>query len=148
MNNKIITAGMVALTAIALAGCKVGGSPAAATSSHASALATSTSAAYDKAQAQDILNKCMPAKNELTQLEWAKNVVSPKKGETARHAFETCAGVNPANDAKFKNQVENQGLAVLKVSAHDESVGNKVGAKAAVRDFVENQVEKDAVANR
>ena len=148
MNNKIITAGMVALTAIALAGCKVGGSPAAATSSHASALATSTSAAYDKAQAQDILNKCMPAKNELTQLKWAKNVVSPKEGKTARHTFETCAGVNPANDTKFQHQAENQGLAVLQAYAHDEATGNKTAAKAAVRNYVENTIEKDAVADR
>ena len=148
MNNKIITAGMVVLTALALAGCKIGGSPAAATSSHASALATNTSAAYAKTQAQDILAKCMNEKSPVAQLGWLKDMASPKKGKTERRAFEACAGVNPANDAKFQNQVENQGLEVLKAYAHDESVGNKTGAKAAVRDFVENRIEQDAVADR
>ena len=148
MNNKIITAGMVALTAIALAGCKTGTGAGADASSYASAAATNTSAAYDKAQAQDILNKCMPAKNELTQLGWLKDMASPRNGKTERRAFEACAGVNPANDAKFQNQVENQGLEVLKAYAHDEATGNKAAAKAAIKNYAENQVEKDAVADR
>lgn len=148
MKNQITAAVLVVLTALALAGCHLGSSAKSDASAHASALATNTSAQYAKTQAEQVLAKCMPAKNSLTQLEWLKNVASPTKGVTARHAFETCAGVNPANDAKFKTQVENQGLDVLKVVAHDEATGNKAGAKAAVKNFAENTVERDAVADR
>ena len=150
MKKIITTAGIIVLTLIALAGCKVGGSSAGASASaHVSALATSTSAVYDKTQAEQVLAKCAPAKNnEVAQLKWLKNVVSPAKGKTARHTFESCAGVSKANDAKFQNQVENQGLAVLKVYAHDEAAGNKAAAKTALKNYSENQIEQDAVKDR
>ena len=96
-----------------------------------------------------MLAKCAPAKNnEVAQLKWLKNIVSPAKGKTARHTFESCAGVSKANDAKFQNQVENQGLAVLKVYAHDEATGNKAAAKTALKNYSENQIEQDAVKDR
>lgn len=150
MKSKITAAVIVVLTALALTACSHFGKGSANPSIRASALAhpTSTSAQYAEAQAKQVFLKCMPARNALTQLEWLKNITAPKKGVTARHTFETCAGVNPANDAKFKGQVENQGAAVLKVYASDEAKGDKAGARAAVKNFAENQIEQDAVADR
>lgn len=117
--------------------------------------ATSTSAAYDKAQAQAILTKCMPAQNALTEAEWVKTIVVVDKhskhyaaGQTARKTFETCAGVNPKNDAKFQAQVEQQGAAALKTAATDEVKGDKAAAHAVIKNFTENQIEQDAVADR
>ena len=123
-------------------------------SAAASAAATSTSAAYAKAQAKAILGKCVPAQNALTELEWARNMVAGKHsknaaaGVQARHTFETCAGVNPQNDTKFQNQVTTQGTAVLQTYAHDEAAGNKTAAKTAVKNYVENTIPQDAVADR
>ena len=58
MKKIITTAGIIVLTVIALAGCKVGGSSAGASASaHVSALATSTSAVY----ARPRQNRCSPS---------------------------------------------------------------------------------------
>ena len=153
MRSTITAAVFAVLTVLVLAGCHLGSSSA-KSGAHASVLATNTSAQYAKTQAEQVFRKCMPAQTAPAQLEWLRNVTAGKnsshyqQGVTARHAFETCAGVNPANDATFKNQVENQGLAVLKTYVHDEAIGNKTGARAVIRNFVTNQVEQDAVADR
>ena len=154
MRRTITSALTIIAAALVITGCHSSANSHNAVSAAASAAATNTSAAYVKAQSRQILGKCVPAQNALTELEWARDMVAGKHskdaaaGARARHAFETCAGVSPQNDAKFQNQVTDQGTQVLQTYAHDELAGNKTAARVAVKNYVENTIPQDAVADR
>jgi len=154
--NRYATGGAVVLAAaLTLTGCSEFGKTNSDASAAAQAAATSTSAAYAKAQTAALAKKCVP-QNAVTEARWAATLADlPLKRSkhhaaalSEAHAFETCAGVSPANDQKFQEQLGNKAAGVAKTALHDELTGNKSGAKAATRNFLENQVEQTAIADR
>ena len=154
MRKTILATAAIPALALSLAAC--GHHVKADTAAHA--VATSTPAQYADQQARQVWDKCGPAKNALTELEWVRSITA-QKGVTARHAFLVCANngqqVTTAEETAFGNEVEAQGSQVLQNYARDETAAigatdtakaaDKSAAKAAVKNFAENTVPHDAV---